>query len=121
MASPLQQFAATHLPSIKKEAEQLFAEKKADAALLSPHLVHSLENLEEFSLRGGKFIRSLLVVVGYRLAGGRGVEIYKVAAAIELFHKYILSVDDMADRDEQRNGGPTLWKKYQTEFEKMKW
>jgi geranylgeranyl diphosphate synthase, type I len=121
MSSPLQIYTAAHLPGIKKEIAQLFADKKTEAAELSPHLLSSLENLEEFVLRGGKFIRSVLVVLGYRLAGGKGDGIYKVAAAVELFHKYILSVDDMADRDEQRNGGPTLWRFYEQKFLDAQW
>jgi geranylgeranyl diphosphate synthase, type I len=117
----IQDYAAQHLPSIQQEIKTFLAQKKTEAKEISPHLLQSLENLDNFIFRGGKFMRSLLVVAGYRLAGGAGTEVYKVAAAAELFHKYIMSVDDMADRDEMRYGGPTLWKKYQDDFEQLGW
>ncbi len=121
MDDQLQFFVKTHTPLIQHELEAYFKSKKQEATALSPHLLDSLTHIEEFSLRGGKYIRSLLVVLAYQLASGEKKAIYKIAAAVELFHKYILNVDDIADRDELRYGGPTLWQFYQEHFSQLKW
>jgi geranylgeranyl diphosphate synthase, type I len=121
MGSSLQRFSKLHAPQIHQEIVHFFAEKKETVSVQSPHIARSISYLEEFCLRGGKAIRPLLVILAFRLAGGTGEEAYKVAAAVELFHKQLLGLDDVADRDEVRNGGPTLWKKYQDFFVEAKW
>ena len=35
-------------------------------------------------------------------------KIVRVGAAVELLHNYLMNLDDMADRDTVRHGGPTL-------------
>ncbi len=114
-------FSATHTPLVLNELQGFFDAKKKEAKLLTPHLLASMEHIEEFTLRGGKNIRSLLTVLGYRLAGGTDAAIYRAAAGVEMFHKFIMSIDDMADRDEKRYGGPTLWKAYEEHFQKLGW
>lgn len=118
--SKLQAFSQIHYPRILEEIRGFFVEAKADSSLRSlPRLLHSIEVIEEFVLRGGKGIRGQLVVLGFLLGGGEVGDlpkVYKVAAGVELYHKYLLNLDDMADRDEKRNGGPTIWKKYENEF-----
>lgn len=113
----LNEYFAAHTPNIIAEMKSFFAERRAAARPLSDELVQSIDVIEEFSLRGGKMVRSSLVLLAYELAGGTlSPAMYQVAAGIELFHKHILNLDDMADRDEVRYGGPTVWKKYQTIF-----
>lgn len=122
MMNTLPTFTSAHAPQILSKIEAFLSEQKKDATYLSPYFLHSVETIEDFVLRGGKNIRSLLVVCGYLLAGGvMNDEIYLVAAGVELFHKHLLNIDDMADRDELRYGGPTLWQKYQDEFAEKKW
>lgn len=68
-------------------------------------------------LRGGKFVRPFLTELGYRLAGGKtSQEMGKVGAAVEVFKNYVLNIDDMADRDTLRHGGPTLEMTYRSVF-----
>lgn len=106
-----------HTPPVTAAITAYLSERQQVAATLTPHLVQSIEVLAEFCLRGGKRVRSILVLLGTELAGGQlSPASYQVAAAVELFHKHILNLDDMADRDEVRNGGPTLWKRYQDLF-----
>jgi geranylgeranyl diphosphate synthase type I len=115
----LKTYFSTHLPDLKKSMEEMFRDRRKAASLYTPHLVQSVDILEDFAMRGGKMIRSTLVLLAYQLAGGEITPaIYQVAAGVELFHKHILNLDDMADRDEMRNGGPTVWKKYQEVFSK---
>lgn len=94
-----------------------FREQHKEAFAIHPTLLESLRQLEIFSLRGGKAIRSYLVKLGYDIAGGKPhVGLVKVAAAIDLHHKHILILDDIADRDEERYGGPTVEYAYHTVF-----
>jgi len=115
MTPQLKAFVAAHTPLVLEEIRNFFTEQKT-ASDLAPHFLHSLENIEEFVLRGGKNVRSLLTILAFRLGGQTDAAIYQAAAGVELFHKHILNIDDMADRDEQRYGGPTLQKKYEQEF-----
>jgi geranylgeranyl diphosphate synthase type II len=61
-------------------------------------------------LRGGKRIRPILSVLAFKACGGRGREIYKVGAAIELIHSFTLIHDDLPcmDDDTLRRGEPTV-------------
>ena len=68
--------------------------------------------LKTQSLAGGKRIREFLCLLAYQLAGGTKSAV-NVAAGIELVHQYLLTLDDMADRDIVRHGIPTLEVAYQ--------
>ncbi|MBN1503745.1 MAG: polyprenyl synthetase family protein [Candidatus Eisenbacteria bacterium] len=65
-------------------------------------------------LSGGKRIRPLMCVMAYRACGGRGGEVYRAAAAIELIHNFTLIHDDLPcmDDDELRRGRPTVHVKF---------
>ncbi len=118
---PMTDYFAAHASQVSQEIKDFFAERRAAARALSPHLEQSIDILEDFTLRGGKQIRPMLVLLGYELAGGKiNHAVYQVAAAVEIFHKHILNLDDMADRDEVRYNGPTIWKKYATVFDGWK-
>ncbi len=63
----------------------------------------------EFTLRGGKRLRALLVLGGYRLATGRSpAPVIPAAAALEHFQSWMLVHDDIIDHAERRRGGPTV-------------
>jgi len=113
----LNEYFAAHTPKITQEMKAFLEERRAAARPLSEQLVQSLDVIEEFCLRGGKMVRSSLVLLGFELAGGMVTPaIYQVSAGVELFHKHILNLDDMADRDDVRNGGPTVWRTYESLF-----
>lgn len=58
--------------------------------------------------RGGKRIRGALVILGYEMSGGTNQKmILHAARALEMFHAYILMIDDIQDRSAQRRGGLT--------------
>jgi len=119
--SELKHFIAKHSPRMTETLRTFFAERRQAAQQHTPYLVQSIDVLEEFTLRGGKQIRPMLVLLGCLMTGTPvAPAVSEVAAAVELFHKHILNLDDMADRDELRNGGPTVWKKYQELFKDWK-
>jgi len=63
----------------------------------------------EFSLRGGKRFRALLVLVGYHIASGQDPRpAVPAAAALEHFQSWMLIHDDIIDHAEMRRGGPTV-------------
>ncbi|MEM4661055.1 MAG: polyprenyl synthetase family protein, partial [Desulfurococcaceae archaeon] len=65
----------------------------------------------DYTLRGGKRLRALLVLVGYwsgEWGNGDRRIVASVMTAIELLQSYLLIHDDIMDRDEMRRGGPTV-------------
>ena len=78
------------------------------------HLVNPIlyESIKEFSLREGKRIRPLLLILSYqgytknqrRLSSS----FYHTATCIELLHNFMLIHDDIIDRSDLRRGKPTL-------------
>jgi geranylgeranyl diphosphate synthase, type I len=101
--------------------EDFFKRQEVQAKEIDTTLVDSLAVLREFSLRGGKAVRPYLVSLAYSMAGGASnPELIKVASAIDLHHKHLLILDDIADRDQERYGGPTVEWAYKKIFSKIK-
>lgn len=72
----------------------------------------------DFILRGGKRIRPMLFLEGYRLGGGkRFEECLKASLSLELLHNYLLVHDDIMDRDELRRGGRTLHRMFEKSYD----
>jgi geranylgeranyl diphosphate synthase type I len=68
-----------------------------------------LDLLREFTLRGGKRFRALLVLAGYHIATGKDpAPTLPAAAALEHFQSWMLIHDDIIDHSEERRGGPTV-------------
>ncbi len=97
---------------VETNLRSFFQEQHALASEVDVHIAQSVKLLEEFSLRGGKYIRPFLVRLGAELAGGSFTDCLDIASAVELHHKHILILDDISDRDETRYGGPTLEYRY---------
>ena len=72
-------------------------------------------DLSEFVQRKGKRIRPLLFLTTYRaLNAGKPLpmrSLARAAAALEVFHAFILAHDDIIDRSDMRRGQPTLHRK----------
>ncbi len=68
----------------------------------------------KFTLRGGKRIRPLLLIAGYRAIGGKDIErARKASVSMELIQDMLLIHDDIMDLDEERRGGPTFHKVFE--------
>ena len=75
----------------------------------------SLREAMHYSLfPGGKRLRPALAVLGNRVCGGRGREIYRLAASLELVHTFTLIHDDLPcmDDDDFRRGRPSCHKAF---------
>ncbi len=78
------------------------------------------EILEEYTLRGGKRIRAILMIVGYKMMGGEDEdEIIRASSSLELIQSYLLIHDDIMDESELRRGKATVHKIYEEKHLKM--
>ncbi len=98
---------------IEKSLESFIDKIKKDYKL---HLVNPIlfESIREFSLRKGKRIRPLLLILSYKGYSPTGKRIspslYTASTCIELLHNFMLIHDDIIDRSNLRRGKPTLHK-----------
>jgi len=80
------------------------------------HLVNPVlyNAIREFSLRQGKRIRPLLLILSYMGYSKKGnkvsVSLYNASTCIEMLHNFMLIHDDIIDRSDLRRGKPTLHK-----------
>ncbi len=98
---------------IEKSLEHFMNQIKVDYKL---HLVNPslYESIREFSLRKGKRIRPLLLILSYKGYCAKNKKIpfslYNASTCIELLHNFMLIHDDIIDRSNLRRGKPTLHK-----------
>src|SRR3990172_8092825 len=98
---------------IELSLEQFMEKVKEDYKL---HLVSPVlfESIKEFSLRKGKRIRPLLLILSYKGYSPKQKRIppslYNASICIELLHNFMLIHDDIIDRSNLRRGKPTLHK-----------
>lgn len=111
-----------------KLAKKLFDYKlqiDADLANYVEHLqTSSLANYGDSSVpalqaycdvlsRGGKRLRGILVMEGYKMSGGTNTAmILQAARAMEMIHAYLLIIDDIQDRSASRRGGPSAHQQF---------
>jgi geranylgeranyl diphosphate synthase, type I len=68
------------------------------------------QELERVLASGGKRLRPMFCLVGYRAGGGEwGPRIVRAAAALELLHTFAIVHDDVMDRSPVRRGEPASW------------
>lgn len=83
--------------------------KEYKLGLVNPILFKSIE---EFTLRKGKRIRPLLLILSYKGYSKNNPKIsqalYNASTCIELLHNFMLIHDDIIDRSDLRRGKPTL-------------
>ncbi|MGA8303294.1 MAG: polyprenyl synthetase family protein [Thermoplasmata archaeon] len=80
-------------------------ERKSAPPTVRPYL----DVNREFTLRGGKRFRAVLVLAGYHLATRRDPRpALPAAAALEHFQSWMLIHDDIIDHSEERRGGLTV-------------
>ena len=106
----MRDYIHTHKSQIESTLYDFFGKKKAEISHINRWAFPVVDHLES-AVMGGKMIRGVLVVLGYELGGKKASEdIYKIAAAYELFHTGFLIHDDIIDGDSLRRGKPTMHK-----------
>jgi len=95
-----------YLPAMERELRSSYRRERARApASIRPYVDANLE----YTLRGGKRFRALLLLAGYHLATGRDPRpALPAAAGLEHFQSWMLIHDDIIDHSETRRGGPAL-------------
>lgn len=92
---------------------------EVDSSLLPKNYGQLVAELKDYLLAGGKWHRPTVAQIGYRLSGGAAErQVEKGLASLELFHRYLLTHDDIVDQDFLRHGRPTLEKFYADYFAK---
>lgn len=82
---------------------------RADVMDEAPEAMPLVDALREAALGGGKRIRPIVCVWGYRAGGGpEGEPIVRAAAALELVHTFAIVQDDLMDAAKVRRGRPAL-------------
>ncbi len=72
-----------------------------------------LINLKDFTMRGGKRLRPLFMILGYWLNSDEiNHEVIKASSSLELIQSYLLIHDDIIDESDLRRGGPTYHKMF---------
>lgn len=87
-------------------------EEKLPGSLPTSGLASSIEPLSYFLQLGGKRIRPVLVMLGYKCFKEDYESVIDQALAIELFHNFTLVHDDIMDDAPIRRGQPTVHEKW---------
>ncbi len=114
------EYAKNNSLIINRSLKDIFISIKSRSEGIDSSVNGMLDHIEEFSLRAGKKIRPLLVLMSYDIFGGKNqAEILKIASAYELLHNFLLIHDDLMDRSFMRRGKPTLHKIYEKRYKKI--
>ncbi|MCJ7827565.1 polyprenyl synthetase family protein, partial [Patescibacteria group bacterium] len=99
--------------------DEFFTQEEKRAGSFSPDCALMVTRFRRY-MRGGKMARGGLVQLGYLIGGGKNQEaIVAAAAAIEVFHSFLLVHDDWIDKDERRRGKPTIHVQYEKDFDRL--
>lgn len=98
-------FVSQYKKRIDASLEEFFATKGKGKTGIEKEAVNKLK---EFTLRGGKRIRPLFMLLGYWLNSEIDKRIVDASVSLELMQSYLLIHDDIIDRSEVRRGGPTF-------------
>ncbi len=95
-----------YVPRVEKTLRAAYRGERRAA----PPAVRSYVDVNsEFTLRGGKRFRAILVLAGYHIATNRDPSpVLGAAAALEHFQSWMLIHDDIIDHSDERRGGPTV-------------
>lgn len=78
----------------------------------NPEIALLYRMMRDYPARGGKMIRSRLLVASAIAHGGRFERALPLAVALELFQNWVLVHDDIEDDSEERRGKPALHREY---------
>lgn len=106
------EFVEEYKAKIDRGIEEEIGRRIEEVKEIAVELVPVVEAMRELA-QGGKRLRGLLLIMGYKQSGGKvNEEVIKAAVAVELFHLGLLIQDDVMDRDELRRGVATIHTRY---------
>jgi geranylgeranyl diphosphate synthase type I len=95
---------------VDEELTRLLREQSDRMVAGDPRVSRPFEELKRILGSGGKRLRPLFCLLGYRAGGGEpGPQIVRAAAALELLHTFAIVHDDVMDRSRVRRGEPASW------------
>jgi len=100
--------------TVTKTLDKFFSNKVEQVTNLGPWHKQYYSNIKEYIMRGGKRLRPVLVILGYKAINGDTVpkNLYTAALSVEILHNGSLLHDDLIDHDETRRGGKTFHATY---------
>lgn len=98
-------FVAQYKAQVDTALEEFFTGKAAGKKGIEREAV---ERLREFTMRGGKRIRPLFMILGYWLNSSVEAKIVRASISLELMQSYLLIHDDIIDQSDARRGGPSF-------------
>ncbi len=99
---------------IEKQIESFLNSKIKSAGKISRYNQNGIADIKEFTLRGGKRIRPILLYKVYTMLGGNDMKkAFKASIFMELMQTYALVHDDVIDHSDLRRGKPSMHKKYE--------
>ncbi|MFW9964579.1 MAG: polyprenyl synthetase family protein [Candidatus Sifarchaeia archaeon] len=100
--------------TVTKTLDKFFSDKVEQVASLGTWHKQYYSNIREYIMRGGKRLRPVLVILGYKAIKGDTVpeNLYTAALSVEILHNGSLLHDDLIDHDETRRGGKTFHATY---------
>lgn len=95
---------------VEKEALKNLSYWETKGAQINPALTPLVCEFKK-SMEGGKCLRGTLVLLGYKLSGGKDTNLLlKAAAAYEILHCALLAHDDIIDKSTMRRGRKSLYR-----------
>lgn len=99
---------------IDKELSRFFRDKEKYSEGIDESTKELVSILKEYTLDGGKRLRSALMFFSYRCFSKKHEEdMIKATMAFELLQSFFLAHDDIMDKDDMRRGKPALHKRYE--------
>lgn len=93
----------------QKVLDYLF-QQGSNTNIAPPHLAQASRS---YLMRGGKCLRSFVMLLSCGALGGDEQRAIPAAAAIELYHIWTLVHDDIIDRDDTRRGDKTVHREFE--------
>lgn len=94
-------------PRIDEKLTEFFEGKLEEKSGIEREVI---EALRDFTLRGGKRMRPVFMIMGFLLNDNITDEVVKSSILLELMQSYMLIHDDLIDNSDLRRGYPTLHK-----------
>ena len=102
-------FVSQYKGRVDQALEKFFSYKMAGKRGIEKE---AISKLREFTMRGGKRIRPLFMILGYWLNSDIDDKIVNASVSLELMQSYLLIHDDIIDQSEVRRGGPAFHKMF---------
>ncbi len=109
MSTDINDIMTCYQTQVNKRLELFFDKKIEEASRISNYTREVAVNAKEYTLRGGKRLRPIFFIYGYKCFSDDNIEaITEASISIELMQSYLLIHDDIMDEDELRRGKPTF-------------